>query len=360
MSWEQISEVTKADGGDFSQFGQYCKISGNYAMVSDPDYLVDRGRIVFYERKKDGKWEEVNQITGNTQENIGKGIDLDGNYAIAYLLEDGTYSKTNVYKRNTEGVWEEFQVISNPDDFNTTVAAGVAISGNLICIGYPTFDGTGRVYWYVRSSTGGTWNFIGSSTGTSNDARFGTSISISGNLAVVSEPSFGADNSDGAINWFKFKSGEWELIKRETFKTANTFFGQDVKIDGNYAIVGAPGNSNFTDVFGFAYIYEYRDGDWVLLKTFSGDAIDDEFGKAVSISGDYAIVGAPLQADDDGRIHYYQRKNGEWEKIQDITGSTTNARLGYGAAISGNYAIASGFEDDGEQVARFYLKKHNV
>ena len=355
MSWEQISVVTKAGGGNFSQFGNYCKISGNYAMVSDPGFSGTFGRIVFYERKKDGNWEEVNQITGNDGDALGERIDLDGNYAIAGATGS---DQAKVYKRNKEGVWEEFQVITHPEgSTDDGFGRGVAISGNLIGIGDPSNTAArGRVYWYVRSGKDGLWNFIGSNDGTGDSDEFGTSLSISGNLAVVSEPRFGDGDNDGAIHWFKFKSGTWELIKRETFKTANTFFGWDVKIDGNYAIVGAPGLS--TGVLGFAYIYEYRDEDWVLLKTFSGDALNDEFGEAVSISGDYAIVGARNQADNDGRIHYYQRKNGEWEKIQDITGSTTADRLGYGAAISGNYAIASGFENGGEQVARFYLKKY--
>ena len=86
-------------------------------------------------------------------------------------------------------------------------------------------------------------------------------------------------------------------------------FGYSVAIDDNYAILGAfeededaatpPGNTQ--NSAGSAYIFE-RDGlgNWSRQQKLiaSDRAAEDYFGWSVSISGDYAIVGA-WQEDED-------------------------------------------------------------
>ena len=84
-------------------------------------------------------------------------------------------------------------------------------------------------------------------------------------------------------------------------RAAGDEFGDSVSISGDYAIVGAyeededaSGGSTQADA-GSAYIFE-RDGlgNWTQAQklTASDRAAGDFFGWSVSISGDYAIVGA--------------------------------------------------------------------
>ena len=77
-------------------------------------------------------------------------------------------------------------------------------------------------------------------------------------------------------------------------------FGYSVSISGNYAIVGArnededASGGNTIYGAGSAYLFE-RDGagNWSEVKKIvaSARAANDHFGYSVSISGDYAIVG---------------------------------------------------------------------
>jgi len=71
----------------------------------------------------------------------------------------------------------------------------------------------------------------------------------------------------------------------------NDKFGYSVSISGDYAIVGARNNS----VMGSAYIYNNNSGFWqeVIKLIPSNGSADDSFGFSVCISGDYAIIGAP-------------------------------------------------------------------
>ena len=72
------------------------------------------------------------------------------------------------------------------------------------------------------------------------------------------------------------------------------FFGRAVCISGDYAIIGAIGDNEKGNDAGAAYIFK-RDGKtWSeqAKLTASDGGEGDVFGTSVTISGDYAIVGA--------------------------------------------------------------------
>ena len=85
-------------------------------------------------------------------------------------------------------------------------------------------------------------------------------------------------------------------------------FGYSVAIDGNTAVVGAPGY----DGEGAAFVYEFNGYGWVLSQQLPGDpAAGDRFGVAVDIDGDHIVVGAPYDdvgaATDRGSAVVFQR-----------------------------------------------------
>ena len=69
-------------------------------------------------------------------------------------------------------------------------------------------------------------------------------------------------------------------------------FGYSVSISGDYAIVGALDDDNGSDS-GSAYIFFYDGTSWSeQAKLTAADGNDDDrFGCSVSISGDYAVIG---------------------------------------------------------------------
>jgi len=81
----------------------------------------------------------------------------------------------------------------------------------------------------------------------------------------------------------------------------NDFFGLSVSISGEYVIVGAAEDDDIATGSGSAYIFHRGGLDWgdETKLTASDGATYDHFGASVSISGDYAVVGAPWD-DDDG------------------------------------------------------------
>ncbi|MCH7887296.1 MAG: FG-GAP repeat protein, partial [Candidatus Marinimicrobia bacterium] len=144
---------------------------------------------------------------------------------------------------------------------------------------------------------------ITASDGAEND-HFGESASISGDYAVVGAR-FDDDNglSSGSAYVFKRSGTSWaqEAKLLPSDGAVEDRFGVSVSISGDYAVVGAKFDDDNGSKSGSAYVFKRAGASWTEeVKLLPSDgAAGDEFGKSVSISGDYAVVGA-FGDDDNG------------------------------------------------------------
>ena len=101
-------------------------------------------------------------------------------------------------------------------------------------------------------------------------------------------------------------------------------------------------------------------------KMMAGDAgASDAFGRSVSVSGDYAVVGAPGQdeAGSNAGAAYVFRRNssGHFEELHKITAGDTGAgdEFGFSVSVSGDTAVLGArYEDDaGSNAGAAYLFK---
>ena len=73
--------------------------------------------------------------------------------------------------------------------------------------------------------------------------------------------------------------------------------------------------------------------------------LSSQFGISVSISGNYAVVGAwdydVGSNTNEGKAYWYERQNdGKWKEVHSVVGEKANSDFGWRAvSISGNYAI---------------------
>jgi hypothetical protein len=117
--------------------------------------------------------------------------------------------------------------------------------------------------------------------------------------------------------------------------------------------VGAFGDDDNGTDSGSAYVFERSDSSWneIAKLTASDGASGDYFGLSVSISGDYAIVGAYGDDDNDapysGSAYVFERSDSSWNEIAKLTASdgTSWDQFGRSVSISGDYAIVGAFAD---------------
>ena len=98
--------------------------------------------------------------------------------------------------------------------------------------------------------------------------KFGTSVSVSGNFAIVSSPF--KTSTQGRVYIFEYVNSTWteKQILLASDKANDDLFGISVGISGNYAIIGAHGNDDNGSISGSAYIFEYDGSTWIEKQNF--------------------------------------------------------------------------------------------
>ena len=200
--------------------------------------------------------------------------------------------------------------------------------------------------------------------GSSLSDKFGTSVAVSGNYAIVSSPYEDQveDTNTGKAYIFDVTSGALlhtiDHPNFESFALGSDAFSHSVGISGNYAIIGVPGKDASSEVYsvGVAYIFNVTTGALVHTldnpNAYSTPDLD-YFGESVAISGNYAIVGANGEDDAGGSssgkayifnvttgalVHTLDNPNAYSTSVSDFFGTSV--------AISGNYAIVGAYEED--------------
>jgi hypothetical protein len=135
----------------------------------------------------------------------------------------------------------------------------------------------------------------------------------------------------------------------------NDFFGTSVSISGDYAIVGAPFDDDNGNDSGSAYIFQRDGSTWNrMAKLVAPDAAaGDLFGYSVAISGDDAVVGAPRDDNDDGddigSMYIFKLSEGSWSPWLPLSepGGEGGEEFGWSVAIDGHFALAGVHYYDG-------------
>jgi hypothetical protein len=138
-------------------------------------------------------------------------------------------------------------------------------------------------------------------------------------------------------------------------RSAGAMFGSSVAISGDYAIVGAP----LAGGGGVAYIFLRSGSTWVQQQqlVISDGPGEHRVGCSVAIDGDYAIVGARWEnydamggnsASNAGCAYIFMRSGNVWIQQQKIVASdrAANDEFGWSVAISGDHAIVGAHQED--------------
>jgi hypothetical protein len=314
-AWVQQQKLTASDGAGYDWFGRSVSISSDYAIVGahkDDDKGIDSGSAYIF--KRDGEsWSQQAKLLasdGAAGDWFGRSVSISGDYAIVGSYKDddkGIDSGSAYIFKRDETAWVQQQKLTDSDgDAYDSFGYSVSISGDLAIVGaYGDDDkgyNSGSAYIFKRDGT--SWSQqqkLTASDGAAYDC-FGYSVSTSGDYAIVGvvwDDDKGDDSGSAYI--FKWDGTAWVEQQKLTASDGATsdYFGWSVSISGDLAIVGAIYNDDKGSNSGSAYIFKRSGTSWSQQQklTASDGAADDNFGLSVSISGDYAIVGA--YGDDD-------------------------------------------------------------
>ena len=344
--WTEEAELVPSgtvllDG--FGRFGDVVAISDDLILIGDPsdDEFQQESGAGYVFRREGVKWVQEAKLTASDAassavERFGQSVSIGGDLAVigaAYDNPDPEASQYSllgaayVFRRNDNGTpdpsddfWtEEVKLTSfGGTAFSRSGGSAVAISGDYILIG------DDAAYSDAVPATGAAYVFRhGAGTGWMEEARleapvpinavrFGNSVAISGDLALVSAPNDGRlyrTDGPGAVYVFRRDGTVWtQEAKLTAWDGAEGdwfggYTGEGVSISGDLAVIGAPSKELSS---GAAYVFRRgvtpQGASWVprAKLTSPTGAADDGYGLSVSVSGDEFVLGFP--GDDEG-IH---------------------------------------------------------
>jgi hypothetical protein len=193
--------------------------------------------------------------------------------------------------------------------------ASIAIEGELAIVGTPEDDigalwNRGSVH--VLARTAGGWQIVDKLVADdgSTGAQFGTHVAISEGTVLVGAPTRGL--SSGAAYVFVRVGGAWQQQAKLSAvdRTEGDFFGT-VALSGDTAVIGAPGADSFR---GAAYVFQRSGTSWrqrAKLIDASGDA-GDRLGLSLAIRRDTILIAAPNDDEARGAVHAFGRVRNAW------------------------------------------------
>lgn len=124
---------------------------------------------------------------------------------------------------------------------------------------------------------------------------FGASVAIDSGLALVG--STNGTNIYGKAYLFDATTGEQQRVLRPEGTDFDSYrFGFSVTLNGDLALVGAPGDDDLGPGSGSAYLFDVNTGQQLTKLTASDGEALALFGGAVALTDKYAVVGAPAGA----------------------------------------------------------------
>ncbi|MBL9152496.1 MAG: FG-GAP repeat protein, partial [Verrucomicrobiales bacterium] len=217
----------------------------------------------------------------------------------------------------------------------------VALNGDLALIGASSlFENRLGAAYLFHARTGTQLGKLTASNGAAHDL-FGLSVALSGSLALVGARDLRAAYTYDVSGAFQPAPVFPELaILTPDDGAPFDFFGTAVSLSGHRALIGASGKNQFR---GGAYLFDARTTTSTPLQKFDlADAAPfTNFGSAVSLNGNLAVIGAS------GRSTAYLYDSSTGREIARLTPpDATGNGLGTSLAVSGNRVLVGALFDD--------------
>ncbi|MDM8522467.1 SBBP repeat-containing protein [Desulfococcaceae bacterium HSG8] len=363
-------KITADDGAAYDNFGHSVSVSGGYAVVGSPgdDYngsdsgSPDDYTGAAYIFHYDGtSWTQEAKLTANDRtqgDSFGQSVSVSGDYAVVGAYQDSAY----VFHYDGTFWTQQAKLTAHDGAQGDHFGVPVSVSDDYALVGafYDDDKGVDSGSAYIFHYDGTSWMQQAKLTaddGAQGD-HFGISVFVSGDYALVGARYDDDKGSDsGSAYVFHYDGTSWVQQAKLTAADGaqGDRFGRSVSVSGDHAVVGAIYDDDRGSDSGSAYIFHYDGTSWTQQAKLTADdgAQDDRFGQSVSVSGDYAVVGAIGDGDngaDFGAAYVFHYDGTSWVQQAKFTaydGQGNNYDyFGYSVFMSGNYVLVGTSDDE--------------
>ena len=371
--WGQTTKLTATTAAGGDRFGVFVAISGGIAVVGafrDDDEGLNSGSVYLFDVATGEQLGKLIAADTAQSDGFGVSVGISGGIAVVGALEDDTEGGDNsgsAYLFDVATGEQLHKLTADDAESYDEFGVSVSISEGIAIVGAHLHDDVGGesgAAYLFDVATGEQLHKLTGNDLTMSD-RFGTSVGISGGVAVVGAPSHDdAGIISGSAYLFDVATGE-QLHKLTTDDPGSIDqFGISVAISGGIAIVGVNGDDDAGGNSGSAFLFDVATGEQLHKLTALDAAMGDNFGVSVSISGNIAIVGAVLDNNADsetGSAYLFDAVTGEQLGKLIAKDAANGDRFGVSVAYSSGFAIVGADRDDdaGSESGSAYVFEHS-
>jgi hypothetical protein len=293
--------------GASSFFGTSVAISGSLALIGADGESDDRGAAYIFDLRTGRQLARLTAADAGIDDYFGRSVALAGDLAlIGAAGDDSDRGAAYLFHARTGAQLGKLTASNGAagHDFGTSVA----LSGQLALVGASQFPAflNGAAYTYDVSGAflpGAVFPELAILTADDGSGFdfFGSAVSLSGHRALIGALNNGITR--GAAYLFDARTTTDTPLRKFVLTDAapNDNFGSAVSLNGNLAVIGAGGRST-------AYLYDASTGGEITRLT-PPDATGNGFGRSLAVSGNRVLVGAAFDgdlADNAGAAYLYR------------------------------------------------------
>ena len=354
------------DGASFDDTGWAVAVEGDTALLGVPLDSIGpnefQGTVYVYLRIG-SLWSQQAKLKasdGALGDEFGFSVALSGDTAlIGAVVGNSGRGAAYVFTRSANVWTQQAKLVASDAAANDRFGWSVALEGDRAVVGANEDDlaNANQGSAYVFSRSGSLWSQQSKLTATDgalND-EFGYAVAVSGSTILVGAHSRGS--STGYAYAFTFAAGAWTQQAKITATDAaqGDYFGWSVALEGDTALIGAPGD-DVSSAFeqGSAYVFVRAGVLWTQQAKLSAadGAGNDQFAWKLALSGDTVLVGAHFDsvgtAVKQGSAYAFTRSGGVWSQQAKLVAADglRDDEFGYGLALSSDTAIIGAPFDD--------------
>lgn len=330
-NWSQQQLIVPGEGdiagGDL--FGSAVAVSGERTLIGSPfhDDPVSAAGAAFVYRFNGLNWSVQEKLTASDASSgatFGDAVDLEGDLAVIGAPFDSEIASlagaAYVFRFDGSSWVEEAKLTASDAAEADLFGRAVAVSGSVIIVGADGDDDAGSLAGsaYVFRFDGQLWEEEAKLTASDAEAgdRFGAAVDIDEDTVVVGAPRESPCPDDpqcnsGSAYVFRYDGMNWyEQDKLSADPpTPGLFLGASVALDGDFVVVGAPGDDDDGNDAGAAFAFGYNSvsKQWPQLARLTpqiGSAAAF-FGRSVALSGHRTVIGAEGEENQQGASYIF-------------------------------------------------------
>lgn len=269
--WTTSQELASAMSSQNAHLGSDVAIDGERIALGAPLIDIDAtesglGAMSVFE------WVELHSVFLEQDHSIApddiatsyrfaEAISIDGDWLVAgnaWGNVDGSYGSVHVFQRQSDDSWSEVQILTVPSDITDATRLGVDVSVNngILVVGAYSGD---MVFVYELNVD--TWEFVQTLEPIENSSSisFGSAVNTDGDRIVVGSVSFTDTISAQGAAWvYERRNGTWLLTHQllHSDPSYNDFLGASVSIDGTTVIASSYNDDTVATNSGAVYVFE--------------------------------------------------------------------------------------------------------